>query len=77
MTEAPFNWKQPAGKALEFALNRALALDEDTRAALRGLDGQRDRPHRQRDAVRPRVTWTSAVQVWSCSTHEGPATLSP
>ena len=42
MTEAPFNWKQPAGKALEFALNRALALDEDTRAALRGLDGQRD-----------------------------------
>ena len=41
MTEAPFNWKQPAGKALEFALNRALALDEDTRAALRGLDGQR------------------------------------
>lgn len=41
MTEAPFNWKQPAGKALELALNRALALDEDTRAALRGLDGQR------------------------------------
>ena len=41
MTEAPFNWKQPAGKALEFALNRALALDADTRAALRGLDGQR------------------------------------
>ena len=26
MTEAPFNWKQPAGKALELALNRALAL---------------------------------------------------
>ena len=41
MTEAPFNWKQPAGKALELALNRALALDADTRAALRGLDGQR------------------------------------
>ncbi|MEO6154555.1 MAG: SCP2 sterol-binding domain-containing protein [Thermomonas sp.] len=36
-----FNWKQPAGQALEAALNRALALDEDTRAALRPLDGQR------------------------------------
>ena len=41
MTEAPFNWKQPAGKALETALNRALALDEDTRAALKPLHGQR------------------------------------
>ena len=40
MTEAPFNWKQPAGKALEAALNRALALDAETQAALRGLDGQ-------------------------------------
>lgn len=40
MTEAPFNWKQPAGKALEVALNRALALDEETRAALKALDGQ-------------------------------------
>lgn len=36
-----FNWKQPAGKALELALNRALALDGDTRAALQSLDGQR------------------------------------
>lgn len=41
MTDSPFNWKQPAGKALEIALNRALALDADTQAALRGLDGQR------------------------------------
>jgi ubiquinone biosynthesis protein UbiJ len=41
MTQAPFNWKQPAGKALEAALNRALALDAETQAALRGLDGQR------------------------------------
>lgn len=41
MSESPFNWKQPAGKALEAALNRALALDEDTRAALKTLDGQR------------------------------------
>lgn len=36
-----FNWKQPAGQALEAALNRALALDADTRAALPALDGQR------------------------------------
>lgn len=41
MTSAPFNWKQPAGRALEAALNRALALDEDTRAGLKALDGQR------------------------------------
>jgi len=36
----PFNWKVPAGKALEAALNRALLLDEDTRAALPALDGR-------------------------------------
>jgi ubiquinone biosynthesis protein UbiJ len=41
MTETAFNWKQPAGKALEMALNRALSLDAETQAALRGLDGQR------------------------------------
>lgn len=36
----PFNWKVPAGRALEAALNRALALDEDTRAGLAALDGR-------------------------------------
>ena len=41
MSEPAFNWKKPAGRALELALNRALALDEDTRAALPALDGQR------------------------------------
>jgi ubiquinone biosynthesis accessory factor UbiJ len=41
MGNTAFNWKQPAGKALEAALNRALALDAETRAGLRGLDGQR------------------------------------
>ena len=41
MTEPAFNWKHPAGRALELALNRALALDPDTRAGLRALDGQR------------------------------------
>ena len=41
MTEPAFNWKQPAGRALELALNQALALDEDTRGGLRALEGQR------------------------------------
>jgi ubiquinone biosynthesis protein UbiJ len=41
MTDAPFNWKQPAGRVLELALNRALALDADTRAGLAALHGQR------------------------------------
>ena len=36
----PFNWKVPAGRALEAALNRALSLDEDARADLRALDGR-------------------------------------
>lgn len=42
-------WKVPAGRALEAALNRALALDPETRDALPRLDGRRvalrvDRP---------------------------------
>lgn len=37
---APFAWKPLAGRALEAALNRALALDADTRAALGTLDGR-------------------------------------
>lgn len=41
MTQAPFNWKQPAGRALEAALNRALSLDPDTRDGLSALDGRR------------------------------------
>ena len=36
-----FDWKPLAGRALEAALNRALALDPDTRDGLRSLDGQR------------------------------------
>ena len=40
MTLSPFNWKVPAGRALEAALNRALALDPETRAALAPLDGR-------------------------------------
>ena len=35
------NWKVPAGRALEAALNRALALDPETREALSRLDGRR------------------------------------
>ena len=39
---SPFSVLKPiAGRALETALNQALALDADTRAALRSLDGQR------------------------------------
>ncbi|MDB6163274.1 MAG: hypothetical protein JWL98_706 [Xanthomonadaceae bacterium] len=41
MTSLPFQWKPLAGRTLEAALNRAVALDPDTRDALRGLDGQR------------------------------------
>lgn len=41
MSATPFDWKPLAGRTLEAALNRALALDEDTRAALRPLDGRR------------------------------------
>ena len=41
MTALPFNWKPHAGRALEVALNRALALDPETRDSLRALDGQR------------------------------------
>ena len=40
MANPPFNWKVPAGRALEAALNRALALDPETRAALAPLDGR-------------------------------------
>lgn len=39
---SPFDLLKPlAGRTLEAALNRALALDPDTRESLRGLDGRR------------------------------------
>ena len=41
MTPTPLNWKPLARRALEAALNRALALDPETRDGLRALDGQR------------------------------------
>ena len=41
MTASPFDWKPLAGRTLEAALNRALALDPATLDALRRLDGQR------------------------------------
>ena len=40
MTTSPLDWKPLAGRALEAALNRALDLDPDTRAALQPLDGR-------------------------------------
>ncbi|MBP6750270.1 MAG: SCP2 sterol-binding domain-containing protein [Xanthomonadaceae bacterium] len=36
----PFDWKPLAGRALEATLNRALALDPETRDGLRPLDGR-------------------------------------
>lgn len=42
MSTSPLDSLKPlAGRALEAALNRALALDPDTRAALQPLDGRR------------------------------------
>ncbi|MEE7547613.1 SCP2 domain-containing protein, partial [Xanthomonas sp. Kuri4-1] len=42
MPGSPFDTLKPlAGRALEAALNRALALDPDTRDALLPLEGQR------------------------------------
>ncbi|PJK07825.1 SCP2 domain-containing protein [Lysobacteraceae bacterium NML120232] len=41
----PFNWKVPAGRALQLALNRALALDEDTRTAVAALEGRQVQLH--------------------------------
>lgn len=42
MASSPFDSLKPlAGRALEAALNRALSLDPDTRAALQPLDGRR------------------------------------
>lgn len=42
MSATPFDLLKPfAGRALEAALNRALALDPDTRAALAPLEGRR------------------------------------
>jgi len=40
MTASPLDWKPLAGRALESALNRAVALDPDTREALPPLDGR-------------------------------------
>ena len=40
MTASPFDWKPLAGRALEAALNRAVALDPDTRDALQPLNGR-------------------------------------
>lgn len=40
MTASPFDWKPLAGRTLEAALNRAVALDPDTRDALPPLDGR-------------------------------------
>lgn len=53
MPQTPFldSLKPLAGRALEAALNRALALDPDTRDALKPLDGRRVALHLQAPAV--------------------------
>lgn len=49
---SPFDHLKPlAGRALEAALNRALALDPDTRDALKPLDGRRVALHLQTPAL--------------------------
>jgi ubiquinone biosynthesis protein UbiJ len=40
MSTSPFDWKPLAGRTLEAALNRALALDPDTRDGLKPLEGR-------------------------------------
>ena len=41
MVTSPFDSLKPlAGRALEAALNRALALDPDTRDGMKALDGR-------------------------------------
>lgn len=50
------NWKQPAGRALEAALNRALRLDAATRDALIPLNGRSIAVRMQAPALALRIT---------------------
>ncbi|MDO4708959.1 MAG: SCP2 sterol-binding domain-containing protein [Pseudomonadota bacterium] len=60
----PFNWKVPAGRALQLALNRALALDEDTRTALATLQGRQVQLHLQSPPLALAITvMDGALQV--------------
>ncbi|PJK09055.1 SCP2 domain-containing protein [Lysobacteraceae bacterium NML95-0200] len=64
----PFNWKIPAGRALQLALNRALALDEDTRAALAPLQGRQVQLHMQSPPLALAITvMDDALQVGPAS----------
>jgi ubiquinone biosynthesis accessory factor UbiJ len=65
MTEAASNrdgpnWRRPAGRALEAALNRALALDPDTRDALAALDGRSIDLHLESPPLALRLTVAGA-----------------
>lgn len=67
-TSLPFNWKVPAGRALQLALNRALALDEDTRAALATLQGRQVQLHMQSPPLALAITvMDGALQVGPAS----------
>lgn len=64
----PFNWKVPAGRALQLALNRALALDEDTRTALAALEGRQVQLHLQSPPLALAITvMDGALQVGPAS----------
>ncbi|PJK02926.1 SCP2 domain-containing protein [Lysobacteraceae bacterium NML75-0749] len=64
----PFNWKVPAGRALQLALNRALALDEDTRTALAALEGRQVQLHLQSPPLALAITVVDgALQVGPAS----------
>ncbi len=57
MVASPFDALKPlAGRALESALNRALALDEDTRAAVAALHGRSVALHLAAPALALRLT---------------------
>lgn len=59
MASSPFDSLKPmAGRALEAALNRALSLDPDTRAALQPLDGRRIALSLQAPAVALQISVT-------------------
>lgn len=57
MPASPFDALKPlAGRALESALNRALALDDDTRAAIAALHGRSVALHLAAPAIAMRLT---------------------
>jgi ubiquinone biosynthesis protein UbiJ len=79
MSTSPLDWKPLAGRALEAALNRAIDLDPDTRAALQLLEGRSvvlalDAPAgREADPLALRMTVAGARLQVGPATPEGGA----